>query len=189
VTRIRPAALAHGRGRAVSCWPWPVMPCSSARVPRSTTGRRSTRPSTGMGGIDARKPAGDALHAGARGGGSCRSSTRRSPRSLFAAGSGASFATWQVGPGGAHDRAASGGGVPFPGTRRAARRPGPGRRRRFAIAAVGLWLEPVAMTLFFGQINLVLLGPGGGAISRLPDRIKGKGIGNRAGGGGSSSRR
>src|SRR3984893_10348812 len=54
--------------------------------------------------------------------------------------------------GGAHDRAAAGGGVPFPGARRVAR-----AAAAFAIAAVGIWLEPVAMTLFFGQINLVLL--------------------------------
>jgi alpha-1,2-mannosyltransferase len=46
----------------------------------------------------------------------------------------------------------------------------------FAIAAVGLWLEPVAMTLFFGQINLVLLAVVVGDLA-LPDRIKGKGIG------------
>jgi alpha-1,2-mannosyltransferase len=46
----------------------------------------------------------------------------------------------------------------------------------FAIAAVSLWLEPVAETLFFGQINVVLL-----ALVicdfALPDRFKGKGIG------------
>jgi len=41
---------------------------------------------------------------------------------------------------------------------------------------VGLWLEPVAMTLFFGQINLVLLAVVVGDLA-LPDRIKGKGIG------------
>jgi alpha-1,2-mannosyltransferase len=46
----------------------------------------------------------------------------------------------------------------------------------FAIAAVGLWLEPVAMTLFFGQINLVLLALVVGDLA-LPDRIRGKGIG------------
>jgi alpha-1,2-mannosyltransferase len=46
----------------------------------------------------------------------------------------------------------------------------------FAIAAVGLWLEPVAMTLFFGQINLVLLALVVGDLA-LPDRVKGKGIG------------
>ncbi len=46
----------------------------------------------------------------------------------------------------------------------------------FAIAAVGLWLEPVAMTLFFGQINLLLLALVVGDLA-LPDHIKGKGIG------------
>jgi alpha-1,2-mannosyltransferase len=45
-----------------------------------------------------------------------------------------------------------------------------------AIAAVVLWLEPVAMTLFFGQINLLLLALVVGDLA-LPDRIKGKGIG------------
>ncbi len=58
-------------------------------------------------------------------------------------------------------------------------RPG-GRSERaaaaFAIAAVSLWLEPVAMTLFFGQINLVLLVLVVGDMA-LPDRIRGKGIG------------
>ena len=46
----------------------------------------------------------------------------------------------------------------------------------FAIAAVSLWLEPVAMTLFFGQINLVLLALVVGDLA-LPDRTRGKGIG------------
>ncbi len=58
-------------------------------------------------------------------------------------------------------------------------RPG-GRSERaaaaFAIAAVSLWLEPVAMTLFFGQINLVLLVLVIGDLA-LPDRFRGKGIG------------
>src|SRR5262249_28041029 len=40
----------------------------------------------------------------------------------------------------------------------------------FAIAAVGLWLEPVAMTLFFGQINVVLLALVVGDLA-LPDRF------------------
>jgi alpha-1,2-mannosyltransferase len=94
---------------------------------------------------------------------------------LFAAGSGASFATWQVGvavltigllPVVAH---LSLGLVGRPsGLARAA--------AAFAIAAVGLWLEPVAMTLFFGQINLVLLALVLGDLA-LPDRINGKGIG------------
>ena len=46
----------------------------------------------------------------------------------------------------------------------------------FAIAAVGLWLEPVAMTLFFGQINVVVLALVVGDLA-LPDRVKVKGIG------------
>jgi alpha-1,2-mannosyltransferase len=46
----------------------------------------------------------------------------------------------------------------------------------FAIAAVGLWLEPVAMTLFFGQINVLLLALVVGDLA-LPERITGKGIG------------
>ena len=46
----------------------------------------------------------------------------------------------------------------------------------FAIAAVSLWLEPVAMTLFFGQINVVLLALVVGDLA-LPDRARGKGIG------------
>jgi len=59
----------------------------------------------------------------------------------------------------------------------AGRPAGPARAAAaFAIAAVGLWLEPVAMTLFFGQINLVLLALVVGDLA-LPDRITGKGIG------------
>ena len=45
------------------------------------------------------------------------------------------------------------------------------------IAAVSLWLEPVAMTLFFGQINLVLLALVVGDLA-LPDRIKSMGSGS-----------
>jgi alpha-1,2-mannosyltransferase len=94
---------------------------------------------------------------------------------LFAAGSSASFATWQVGlavltigllPVVAYLSLGLA-GRPVGLTRAAA---------AFAIAAVGLWLEPVAMTLFFGQINLVLLALVVGDLA-LPDRIKGKGIG------------
>lgn len=44
------------------------------------------------------------------------------------------------------------------------------------IAAVGLWLEPVVMTLLFGQINLLLLALVVGDLA-LPDRFWGKGIG------------
>src|SRR6202012_1435025 len=46
----------------------------------------------------------------------------------------------------------------------------------FALAAMALWLEPVYMTLYFGQINLILL-----ALViidlALPDSCKWKGIG------------
>jgi alpha-1,2-mannosyltransferase len=45
-----------------------------------------------------------------------------------------------------------------------------------AIAAAGLWLEPVAMTLFFGQINIVLLTLIVVDLA-LPDRFRAKGIG------------
>jgi alpha-1,2-mannosyltransferase len=44
-----------------------------------------------------------------------------------------------------------------------------------AVAAVGLWLEPVAETLVFGQINLVLLALVVVDLA-LPDRLRGKGI-------------
>lgn len=46
----------------------------------------------------------------------------------------------------------------------------------FTIGAVGLWLEPVAMTLFFGQINLMLAALVVADLA-LPGRFKGKGIG------------
>lgn len=45
-----------------------------------------------------------------------------------------------------------------------------------AIAAVGLWLEPVAETLVFGQVNLLLLALVVGDLA-LPDRFRAKGIG------------
>lgn len=94
---------------------------------------------------------------------------------LFAAGSGASFAAWQAGlavltigllPVVAYLSLGLA-GQPAGLARAAA---------AFAIAAAGLWLEPVAMTLFFGQINLVLLALVVGDLA-LPDRVKGKGIG------------
>jgi alpha-1,2-mannosyltransferase len=94
---------------------------------------------------------------------------------LFAVGSVVSFATWQVGltvltigllPVVAYLSLGLA-GRPASLSRAAA---------AFAIAAVGLWLEPVGMTLFFGQLNLVLLALVVGDIA-LPDRIKGKGIG------------
>ena len=94
---------------------------------------------------------------------------------LFAAGSGASFATWQVGL-----AVLTIGLLPvvaYLSLGLAGRPAGLARAAAaFAIAAVGLWLEPVAMTLFFGQINLVLLALVAGDLA-LPDRIKGKGIG------------
>jgi alpha-1,2-mannosyltransferase len=94
---------------------------------------------------------------------------------LLAAGSGASFATWQVG-----QAVLTIGLLPAVAylSLGLAGRPA-GRARAaaaFAIAAVSLWLEPVAMTLFYGQINLVLLALVVGDLA-LPDRIKGKGIG------------
>lgn len=46
----------------------------------------------------------------------------------------------------------------------------------FALAAVGLWLEPVFSTLLFGQINLVLLALVVGDLA-LPDRMRVKGVG------------
>ena len=94
---------------------------------------------------------------------------------LFAVGSGASFATWQVGL-----AVLTIGLLPlvaYLSLGLAGRPAGVARAAAaFAIAAVGLWLEPVAMTLFFGQINLVLLALVVGDLA-LPDRIKGKGIG------------
>jgi alpha-1,2-mannosyltransferase len=94
---------------------------------------------------------------------------------LFAAGSGTSFATWQVGL-----AVLTIGLLPvvaYLSLGLAGRPAGLARAAAaFAIAAVGLWLEPVAMTLFFGQINLVLLALVVGDLA-LPDRIKGKGIG------------
>src|ERR1700734_1919257 len=94
---------------------------------------------------------------------------------VFAAGSGVSFATWQV-----RLAVLTIGLLPvvaYLALGLAGRPAGLARAAAaFAIAAVGLWLEPVAMTLFFGQINLVLLALVVGDLA-LPDRIKGKGIG------------
>jgi Glycosyltransferase family 87 len=94
---------------------------------------------------------------------------------VLAAGSGASFATWQVAL-----AVLTIGLLPvvaYLSLGLAGRSAGLARAAAaFAIAAVGLWLEPVAMTLFFGQINLVLLALVVGDLA-LPDRIKGKGIG------------
>ena len=94
---------------------------------------------------------------------------------LFAAGSGTSFATWQVGLAGLTIGLLP--VVAYFSLGLAGRPPGLERAAAaFAIAAVGLWLEPVAMTLFFGQINLVLLALVLGDLAR-PDRFKVKGIG------------
>ena len=94
---------------------------------------------------------------------------------LFALLSVASFATWQVGL-----AALTIGLLPvmaYAALGMAGRPPGLARASgALAIAAVGLWLEPVAMTLFFGQINVVLLMLIVGDLA-LPDRFKGKGIG------------
>jgi alpha-1,2-mannosyltransferase len=46
----------------------------------------------------------------------------------------------------------------------------------FAVAAMALWLEPVYMTLYFGQINLVLLILGIADLA-LPDSCRWKGVG------------
>lgn len=94
---------------------------------------------------------------------------------LFAAGSGASFGIWQAGL-----VALTIGLLPlvaYLALGIAGRPAGPARTAAaFAIAAVGLWLEPVAMTLFFGQINVVVLALVVGDLA-LPDSIKWKGIG------------
>jgi len=120
------------------------------------------------------EPAGDALRAEARAGEAPFTYTPFAAL-LFAGGSGASFATWQVGL-----AVLTIGLLPvvtYLSLGLAGRPAGLARAAAaFAIAAVGLWLEPVAMTLFFGQINLVLLALVVGDLA-LPDRIKGKGIG------------
>jgi alpha-1,2-mannosyltransferase len=94
---------------------------------------------------------------------------------LFAAGSGLSFATWQVAL-----AVLTIGLLPvvaYLSLGLAGRPAGLAKAAAaFAIAAVSLWLEPVAMTLFFGQINLVLLALVVGDLA-LPNRIKCKGIG------------
>src|ERR1700674_330787 len=75
---------------------------------------------------------------------------------LFAAGSGASFATWQIGL-----AVLTIGLLPvvaYISLGLAGRAAAPARAAAMvAIAAVARWLGPVAITLFFGEINLVLL--------------------------------
>lgn len=94
---------------------------------------------------------------------------------VFAAGSGFSFATWQVAM-----AVLTIGLLPvvaYLSLGLAGRPAGLARAAAaFAIAAVALWLEPVAMTLFYGQINLLLLALVVGDLA-LPDRVRGKGIG------------
>jgi alpha-1,2-mannosyltransferase len=94
---------------------------------------------------------------------------------VFAVGGGASFAIWQAGL-----ALLTIGLLPvvaYLSLGLAGRPAGLARAAAaFAIAAVGLWLEPVAMTLFYGQINVVLLALVVGDLA-LPDRVKGKGIG------------
>src|SRR5580704_440460 len=94
---------------------------------------------------------------------------------VFAAGGGASFAIWQAGL-----AVLTIGLLPvvaYLSLGLAGRPAGLAKAAAaFAIAAVGLWLEPVAMTLFYGQINVVLLALVVGDLA-LPDRVKGKGIG------------
>src|SRR6185437_8440918 len=94
---------------------------------------------------------------------------------LFAAGSGASFASWQVALTGLTIALLP--VVAYLSLGLAGRPRGLGKvTAAFCVAAVGLWLEPVATTLFFGQINLVLLALVVGDLA-LPDHMKGKGIG------------
>jgi alpha-1,2-mannosyltransferase len=94
---------------------------------------------------------------------------------VFAAGSGASFAIWQAGL-----TVLTIGLLPvvaYLSLGLAGRPVGLARAAAaVVIAAVSLWLEPVAMTLFFGQINVVLLALVVGDLA-LPDRTRGKGIG------------
>jgi alpha-1,2-mannosyltransferase len=93
---------------------------------------------------------------------------------VCAAGSGASFATWQAGL-----TVLTIGLLPvvaYLSLGLAGRPAGlPRAAAAFAIGAVALWLEPVAMTLFFGQLNVVVLALVVGDLA-LPDRVKGKGI-------------
>ena len=80
-------------------------------------------------------------------------------------------------PPGGPDR---GGGAELPGV---SRRTGVGLAGlALVLAAIGLWLEPVYMTMFYGQINLILLALIIGDFA-LPDssRWKGTGIGIAAG--------
>jgi alpha-1,2-mannosyltransferase len=94
---------------------------------------------------------------------------------LLAGGSGASFAAWQAG-----QAVLTIGLLPvvtYLSLGLAGRPAGLARAAAaFAIAAVSLWLEPVAMTLFFGQVNVLMLALVVGDLA-LPDRVRVKGIG------------
>jgi len=94
---------------------------------------------------------------------------------LFAAGSGLSFTTWQV-----VLTAATVALLPvvaYLALGIAGRPAGlPRLAGALVIAAAGLWLEPVLMTLSFGQINLLVLALVVGDLA-LPDRFAVKGIG------------
>src|SRR5690242_9844752 len=94
---------------------------------------------------------------------------------LFAVGSGASFATWQVAL-----AVLTIGLLPVVAylcLGLAGRPTGLARvAAAFAIAAVCLWLEPVAMTLYFGQINRLLRDLVEGDLA-LQERTKGSGLG------------
>ncbi len=94
---------------------------------------------------------------------------------LFAAASGLSFATWQVVLTVATIAALP--VVAYLALGIAGRPAGLTRLAgALAIAAAALWLEPVASTLAFGQINVLLLVLVVGDLA-LPDRFQGKGIG------------
>jgi uncharacterized membrane protein len=96
-------------------------------------------------------------------------------RPAFAAASGLSFANWQVAL-----TVATIGLLPvvaYLALGLAGQPPGLSRLAgALAIAAVGLWVEPLVGTLLFGQINVLLLALVVGDLA-LPDRFRGKGIG------------
>jgi alpha-1,2-mannosyltransferase len=94
---------------------------------------------------------------------------------LFAAASGLSFASWQVAL-----TAATIGLLPVVAYLALGLAGQPAGLSRLAgalaIAAVGLWVEPLVGTLLFGQINVLLLALVVGDLA-LPDRFRGKGFG------------
>ncbi len=129
--------LARGRGRAVPAGRGRLCP-ARPRVPAVLldADRHGRLPGWRHRGAE---PAGDALRAGARGGEAAvhLHAVRRAPVRCGEAArrSRPGRPGWRW----PHDRAAAGGGVPVPGTRQAASRPGQGGGPAFAIAAVGLW--------------------------------------------------